>query len=356
MDRTRFRPVLASIEFARYARLVIGPGDAAVRAAYAALDVPHYRIAGHGRYSSANARELMRIIRREKIDVVHANLYAGETFGRLAALLTGTPIVTHKRGMPYKSRKPQNVLADWGLNLLSDRIIVVNTAIREQLLRLQWLPEDRFSVVYPGLDPELWRRASPERIEAVRAELGLESRLVVACVARLWPIKGHAYLLEAAPRIFAAHPDAHLLLVGHGVLEAELLARAEALGLGARVSFAGMRRDIREILSLADVFALPSLSEASPVSLMEAAFMGVPSVATRVGGVPEVVRDGETGLLVPPRNVEALAEAIGGLLADPERRARMSGAAMEWARTRFDINRTVRQVEGEYVRAAGRSC
>ncbi|MDQ3327829.1 MAG: glycosyltransferase, partial [Chloroflexota bacterium] len=135
MDRSRFRPVLASVQFSSYEELTIGAGDRRIRDLYAGLDIPHYRINGHSRNSARNLRDLMHIIRREQIDVVHANLYAGETFGRLAAVLTGTPTVTHKRGMPFKSRKPQNILVDLLLNLCSARIIVVNHAIRRQLQR-----------------------------------------------------------------------------------------------------------------------------------------------------------------------------------------------------------------------------
>jgi glycosyltransferase involved in cell wall biosynthesis len=353
LDRSRFRPVLASVQFSSYRELEIGAGDAAIRAAYDALDVPHYRITGHGRNSTRNARELMRIIRREHIEVVHTNLYAGETWGRLAALLTRRPIVTHKRGIPFKSARPQNVLVDWLLNLLSRRVIVVNETIERRLRQLQWLPPDRCSVVYPGIDPSLWQRAGEAETAALRRELGLEGKQVVTAVGRLRPIKGLAYLVQAMPEIVSSCPDARLLLVGHGVQEEELRRTVARFGVGGEVRFLGSRSDVRQLLSLSDVAVLPSISEASPVALMEAAFVGVPVVATWVGGVPEIVRDGVTGTLVPPRSPRALASAVVGLLREPDTRTRMSEAAIEWAHYAFDIDRTVRQIEAEYVRAAG---
>ncbi len=356
MDRSRFRPVLASVQFSSYKELTIGEGDRVIRDRYDALDLPHYRISGHGRNSSRNLRDLMRVIRREKIDVVHANLYAGETFGRLAAVLTGTPVVTHKRGMPFKSRKPQNILVDLLLNLCSSRIIVVNHAIRCQLQRLHHLPASRFSVIYPGIDSALWSRPDARAVAALRCALGLDAKQVVTTVGRLRPIKGQRYLLEAVPQILRECPDARFLFVGHGVEEAALRQQAEALGVDGATHFLGSRADVRELLAVSDVFVMPSLSEASPVALMEAAFCGVPSVATNVGGIPEIVREGETGLLVQPRDASAIASAVVDMLSDPHRRLRMSEAAVERARSAFDIASTVRRIEAEYERAAGLRC
>ena len=356
IDRARFRPVLASVQFAAYKELTIGEGDRRIRDHFAGLDLPHFQINGHGRNSARNLRDLMHVIRRERIDVVHANLYAGETFGRLAAVLMRTPVVTHKRGMPFKSRKPQNILVDLLLNLCSTRIIVVNHAIRRQLQRLHHLPTSQFSVIYPGIDTDLWTAPDAHAVEVLRHELGLEGKAVITTVGRLRPIKGQRYLLEAAPQILRECPDACFLFVGHGVQEAALRAQAEALGIARATRFLGSRGDVRELLALSDVFVMPSLSEASPVALMEAALCGVPSVATSVGGIPEIVRDSETGLLVPPRDADALAFAVVGLLRDRDRWQKMSEAAVERAHFSFDINHTVRQIEAEYERAVGLQC
>lgn len=356
MNRGRFRPVLVSIEFPTYKELVIGAGDRAIRAAYDTLDVPHYKITGYGRNDPRNAREVFRVIREERIDIVHANLFGGELWGRVAAVLARVPIVTHKRGMPFKTRKVQNVLVDWLLNLCSDRILVVSRGIQREIQRLHPLPSSKFTTVYPGIDPTLWRRAAPAEVEPLRRELGLQGKQVVTSVGRIRPIKGQGYLLEAVPAILARCPDTRVLFVGPGVQEPELRRRARQMGLEREVFFLGMRSDVRELLSLTDVLVLPSLSEASPVVLMEAAFTGVPSVATRVGGVPEILLDGVTGMLVPPKDSQALARAIVELLRDPEKRVRLGQAATERANQAFDINRTVRQIEAEYLRVAGLPC
>ncbi len=351
LDRSRFRPVLASIEFGSYANLRITEGDAHIRDQFASLEVPQYHIKGYGRNDPANLFELVRVILREHIDVIHTNLYAGETWGRAAAILTHRPVVTHKRGMPFKSRRVRNVFVDWLLNALTERIITVNESVRDELLRFQPLPPGKFSVIYPGIEPSSWCRASDEEVADFRRELGLECGPVISTVGRLRPIKGHRYLIEAMPGILERVLGARLLVVGHGELAEALRALAQRLGVERKVLFLGSRSDVRLVLSASDVFVLPSLSEASPVALIEAAFVGVASVATRVGGIPEIVRDGETGVLVPARDVSALAAAITDLLQRPDRRAAMAEHSVRWARKSFDIERNVRLIEGEYLRA-----
>jgi glycosyltransferase involved in cell wall biosynthesis len=141
----------------------------------------------------------------------------------------------------------------------------------------------------------------------------------VGCVARLSPEKNHATLLVAFAELRRARPDAHLTLIGDGALRAALEMQAARLGLGRAVTFAGTRRDVPALLAAFDVFALASLTEGISLTLIEAAAAGLPLVATRVGGNAEVVRDGETGLLVPPGSPAALTSALSAIAARPDR-------------------------------------
>lgn len=356
LDKTRFRPVVVSVQFSSYQELAIERGDRNIQEKFASLGIPIYHIDGHARYSISNLRSLYRIIRRERIDVVHANLFAGETWGRAAAILCGVPVVTQKTGTPFKSRKSFNVLADWLLNLRTDRIVVVSREIQRTLQRYQRLDSGKFSVIYPGIDPDSWKRAEGGDIERMRRELGLEGRCVITAVGRLSPRKAHRFLMDAMPAIVERVPHAKLLIAGDGPLRKELEQRAAKLGLEQHVSLLGGRSDVRELLSLTDVFALPSLGEGSPVVLMEAAFVGVASVATDVGGVSEVVEDGVTGLIVPPGSSEALALAITALLEDRKRTSAMALAAQDRAHRLFTVERMVRATEREYLQAVGSRC
>jgi len=178
----------------------------------------------------------------------------------------------------------------------------------------------------------------------------------VGCVAVMRAEKGHADLIDAFHQIQATFPQAHLVLAGDGMPVFERLkAQVESLGLASRVHFLGRRHDIGNVLQAFDVFALPTHREAFGTAFVEAAAMGVPVIGTDVGGVPETMQAGVTGLLVPPRDPAALAAALESLLADPERRRRMGEAGREFIRGQglFSVDRTAQLVESVYARWLG---
>src|SRR2546426_2421479 len=170
------------------------------------------------------------------------------------------------------------------------------------------------------------------------SDLGIPSGVPVAVmVARMAEGKGHAAAIAAWPSVLRSVPEARLLLVGSGPAEPELARRAAELGIGSHVIFAGSRPDLPRLLRASSLAVLPSQSEALPTTLIEAAACGLASVATRVGGVPEVVLDGETGILVTPGDQQGLGDAVGALLVDRERREAMGRAARRLAEERFDL-------------------
>jgi glycosyltransferase involved in cell wall biosynthesis len=174
---------------------------------------------------------------------------------------------------------------------------------------------------------------------------------LVGVVGRLEPQKGHAYLFEAWPSIVAEFPDARLLVVGDGSLRPRLQARAQELGVAGSVLFAGFRADIPRVLDAIDVLALPSLYEGMPLTAIEASAMGRPVVATAVDGTPEVVVEGETGLLVSPGDPAGLANALCRLLGDPAGRARLGRAGRARAMDLFDQRQQVRRTQELYTAA-----
>jgi glycosyltransferase involved in cell wall biosynthesis len=183
----------------------------------------------------------------------------------------------------------------------------------------------------------------------MRRTFGVQAQgLLVGTVGRLHPQKGFASLLAAVARVRERLPAIRLLLVGGGALRRDLVARAEALGLAEVVIFAGSRGDVPEILAALDLFVLPSLWEGLPNAVLEAMAAGLPVVATAAGGTPEVVVDGETGLLVPPGDVTALAEAIERLLRDPGLRRKMGEAGRKRVEGHFTIEQTVAQTVALY--------
>jgi len=356
LDKDRFQPLLASVRFAD-SSLVIDDGDRLIRDEFYSLGVPIYEISEYRRNDPSNALALARIIRDLSVDVVHANLYPGETWGRLAAFLTGVPVIIHKRGMPFLTGKSTHVLVDWLLNLRTTRIIVPSNAVRDRLIGLEPLLKDKVNVIYSGVDLNSWKRASSDELISLRRELGIsEGEFVITNVARLRKIKGQEYLIRAAPKVIEQYPNTRFLFVGNGELQQYLSDLANSLGIGSRVLFLGARKDIDRILSLTDVFVFPSLQESFGVALVEAALMGVPAVATRVGGITEIVIEGETGLLVPPCDPEALASSVIRLLSEDSLREHMGLKAKECAASRFDIKLTVGKLQEEYLKAAGVRC
>jgi glycosyltransferase involved in cell wall biosynthesis len=206
-------------------------------------------------------------------------------------------------------------------------------------------------VLHHGVDPRELERWS--RPDGVLAELGIrDGAPVVATVANFKAHKGHRHLLEAASIVRRSLPEARFVLAGAGPTERQVRERAAALGLEGTVVFAGPREDAPRLAAAADLFVLPSEHEGLPVALLEAMALGRAVVATRTGGVPEVVEDGRHGLLVPPADPRALAEAIAELLRDPARRARMGEEGRRRAAA-FDLRRAVRRIEDVYEELLG---
>jgi glycosyltransferase involved in cell wall biosynthesis len=175
---------------------------------------------------------------------------------------------------------------------------------------------------------------------------------MVVTVANFKAHKGHDYLFQAAARVRQEFPHVRFVLVGQGPLEAEIRALVQRRGLEGTVLFAGHRSDVPRVMSASDVFALASLHEGLSIALLEAMAVGTPPVVTDVGGLAEVVTSGRDGLVVPPRQPDELASAIGAMLRDPELRARLGRAARRRA-SNFDIRSSVERAEAVYSRLLG---
>jgi glycosyltransferase involved in cell wall biosynthesis len=236
---------------------------------------------------------------------------------------------------------------DRAMSHLIDRVIAVSEAARDFLVLRKGYAARKVVVVPNGRD--LTTFTPGVHREEVRKELGLDPSVpVVGVVGRLEQQKGHAYLLEAWPAVLAELPDARLVLAGDGSLRETLMHTACALRIADRVIFLGFRPDVPRILDAIDVLALPSLYEGMPLTVIEAAAMARPVVATAVDGTVEVVRDGVTGVLVPPQDPPALARALAAILGDPARAARMGASGRTWACERFDLDRQVEATARAY--------
>lgn len=236
-----------------------------------------------------------------------------------------------------------------------DQVITVSHFLCGEL-RGFGIPSERIHRVPNGIAASL--PTPTERAafrQTVRAELGIPSGApLIGTAGRLEPAKGYDLLLQAVDRLRAGYPDLRCVIAGSGSLEQELKTAAQALGLDGRVIFTGFRTDIPRLLLAMDIFALPSRTEGIPYALLEASAAGLPVVASRVGGVPEIICDGQAGLLVAPEQVEALAAALDRLLREPELAAQMGRRAAADTAAQFTLEAMVAGTCRAYEAAAAR--
>jgi len=292
--------------------------------------------------------ELLKLIRQNNIDIVHTYLYSRTSFyGHIAALMARTPvIIAAEMGSPSKKSLKKRI-SDRLLARFTDQIIALSEATRSSAAKELGVGLNKITVIYPGVD--IGKFTIRETKREVRNALNLPHDVpIIGIVARLDPVKGHEYLLDAMLRVWNFIASAKLMIVGAGPLEESLRSRVERLGLSKQVMFMGMRRDIPQLLKAMDIFVLPSLQEGFGMALLEAMVMGLPVIATNVGGIPEVVDDGKTGILVPPRDPDALSEMILVLLKDEKQRHRMGMLGKEKALSQFTAQHSVAQLQALY--------
>jgi glycosyltransferase involved in cell wall biosynthesis len=303
-----------------------------------------------GDLDAALGVRLFRLIRRLQPDLVHLHSRIGaDVMGGIAARLAGVPVVHTRR---VDNPEPRILVA---LKYrLHDRVIAISRGIAEVLLS-EGLAEDKLRVVRSAVVAE--RFARPCAADVIAERLGFpENALVLGVAAQLIRRKGHAVLLHALPPLLEQEPRLRVVFLGQGPLAAELERRIADAGMESRIRLAGFRSDLAEILPCLTLLVHPALMEGLGVSLLQASAAGVPIVATRVGGIPEAVEDGVTGLLVAPDDPVALRDAIGRLLADPALRCRLGEAGASRVRRAFSVDGMVAgnlDVYRELLQAAG---
>jgi glycosyltransferase involved in cell wall biosynthesis len=337
---------------------IAGPSSAAIYSRLVRTKVPIVKLPFRSGYRHALEdgrviRRLLALLRGEPFDVVNTHSPKAGVLGRLAALAAGVPVVVTAHGFAFNPavRGPAGRVVSLRIErLLAPRtrgFICVSGAVRRLAVERRLAASSALHTVHngaPACDPEL--DAVPE-LERFSREGPL-----AGCITVLRPGKGVETFLQAAPHVLDGLPPARLAVIGNGGLRGALEQQARALGLDGRLRFFSFTPPSARQLQSLDVFVLPSPWEAFPIASLEALACGVPQVATNVGGIPEAVCHGATGLLCPPNDPRSLAERIVRLLSDQELRTRMSRASRERHRRFFTLEQMLDQTAAVFDRVA----
>ena len=284
-------------------------------------------------------------LRREKIDVLHSHDLWSNLMGVPAAWIARTPVILASQRnlahLPWYTPFRRKVVRL--IYRLSTAVIANSEAVRKLLIEEFRVPAGRVHVLRNGVDFARFNSRPGDR-RKINGSLTRESKLILNVANMNSQVKGHAVLIEAARTVCSLVPQAKFVLIGDGPLRPGLERRAQECGLQRSVIFLGRRDDVAEILSCADLFAFPSFVEGLPNSVLEAGAYGLPVVATPVGGIPEIISDGVTGLLVKPRDSQALADSILKVLKNPDLAARLSRACRARVREQFSFDRLIKDL------------
>jgi glycosyltransferase involved in cell wall biosynthesis len=299
-------------------------------------------------------RALIKIFHREKPHIVHTHTSKAGILGRWAAFVAGVPVIVHTPhghvfwGYFGRLKTRLFIFMEKLSALVTDTLIMLTDSERDDHLRYGIAPPEKFEVIHSGIDVDRFSSMAAPALNIKRELKVPEGNLIVGTVGRLTAIKGPEYLIRAAGEVVRRNPHVTFILMGDGELRETLEATADEIGVRECVRFTGWRDDVAAIMSVMDVFVLPSLNEGMGRVLAEAMAAGKPIVASDVGGIPDLVSDGENGYLVPPGDTGALASRLVHLLGDKDARERMGNVGRKRA-GRYSSETMVKHIDDLYT-------
>lgn len=304
--------------------------------------------------------KLARLLKELKPDILHIHSNKAALIGRIAARMASVKsvLVTVHNFLIYQERGAfLRIPAAWLERFLArwtTQIITVSNELRNALIEIEKIPATKIVTVHNGIDVEDWREEDIDR--SIREKIGVpEDHLLIGTVGRFVPFKGQAVFIDAVGELRKKYPRMKAVIAGKGPLEHELIDRVRSAGLEETIIFPGFVSDVKSLIGSFDVFVLPSLKEPFGLVLLEAMAARVPIVATRAGGVPEIITDYESGLLVPPGDIAALTTAIAKLLDDQGLRKRLIFGASKTLAEKFSLEEMVEKTENLYLECLAHS-
>ncbi len=291
--------------------------------------------------------KLYKLLKSHKFDIIHTHAYSAGTIGRISAFLAGIPVIISHNHSVYDYYNKYYHFVEWLLSHITDKIICISDVVNRFANKTQRINAKKLITIHNGIDSEY--AVSEKRTSGLRKELGIPvDHSVICTIAHMEEHKGIKYLIESASLLLQSRNDVSFLLVGEGALKEELKILCADLKIEKNVIFAGERSDIPEILSLTDIFVLPSLREGLGLAILEAMACGKPVIATNVGGIPEIVKDGVSGILVSPKDPEVLHSAMNELLGNREKLRKMGYNGKRVCNESFDSKTMIGKIEDLY--------
>ena len=318
---------------------------------FLANNIPVYVVEKREGIDWSLAFRLRDLFRRLNVEIVHTHNIAPYLYATIGAKMAGVSIVIHTEHSNLFAHQKKLMSAERILSKFTDVIISDSEKVTKQLLCGQKIDPNKVKTIINGIDTDSF--AESARINLSASQIP-ENHKVIGIVARLVPVKNHRLLLEAFSMIRQRSGRTHLVIVGDGPLREKLESEAQRLGIAENVVFLGNRRDVPELMSTFNLFALSSLDEGLSLTLLEAMSSGLPIVATEVGGNPEVVIHGETGFVVPSQNPIAFAQACVKLLSDDNLAREMGRRGLERVRKFYSLDKMTRRYEQVYERLTQR--
>ncbi len=298
--------------------------------------------------------KIARFLVKEKFDIVHTHTSKAGLLGRFAAKLARTPHVVHTPhghvffGYFGLLKTKIFILLEKLAARLADKIITLTSREKQDYISYRIAGEEKFVVIHSGIELNKYQKLSPAEQAKLKEETGLPSNsFVVGTVGRLVPVKNPELLIRASQPLFTQYPNTYFVFIGDGPLKKDLISAANEIGGEKNIVFLGWRDDAHRVLSIFDVFCLPSLNEGMGRVLVEAMAHGVPIVASDAGGIPDLIIHQKNGFLVPPQNPEELTKHIQILIEDEETRKKMGEEGMKMA-SRFSSDAMVKNIATLY--------
>lgn len=319
------------------AEVVVVSSGGDMETSLADIDIAHRKIDINTKFefgprAIVSGFKLAGIVRKERADLIHAHTRVSQVAAAIASSMTGAPYVTTCHG--YFKKRSRGIIDTWGV-----RVVAISDAVKRHLIDDLGVDASRIELIYSGIELERFSRAiRSEEVSAVKKSLGFNDEPVLGTVGRLSPVKGQRFLIEAMKEITSVVPEARCLLVGNGPEEASLKALVGSLGLKGSVRFVESCDDTHKYLSAMDIFVFPSLKEGLGIALLEAMASGRACIASRTGGIEDIIEDGKDGILVDAGDKSAITSSAVNLLNDGPLRDKLGKAARETAVRRFDIN------------------